>query len=175
MDYVWFLPKNSHRHGKCARDMSLQIPCYWGIAVFENSGIGGASFLFLFSICLYLCINFCCIWALRLTSLVLCIYLIVLKTFFIHYSSPCIWPRSAREVSYIMYKVSEVHFCKIRRKSYDRKRLLQHGSGAYCLWSIYGVRGTRMQPLIFVGCSVHYWVSCAINKRGFLRLHLPRF
>ena len=25
------------------------------------------------------------------------------------------------------------------------------------------VRGTRTQPLIFVGCSVHYWVSCAIK------------
>ena len=43
------------------------------------------------------------------------------------------------------------------------------------------VRGTRTQSLIFVGCSVHYWVSCAINKRGFLRLHfvdthvLPHF
>ena len=31
-----------------------------------------------------------------------------------------------------------------------------------------------MQPLISVGCSVHYWVSCAINKGGFLRLHLCR-
>ena len=26
------------------------------------------------------------------------------------------------------------------------------------------VRGTRTQPLICVGSSVHYWVSCAINK-----------
>ena len=40
-----------------------------------------------------------------------------------------------------------------------------------------------MQPLICVGCSVHYWVSCAINKRGFFEIcifvvvdtHLPRF
>ena len=40
-----------------------------------------------------------------------------------------------------------------------------------------------MQPLIFIGCSVHYWVSCAINKRGFFEIafvvvvdtHLPRF
>ena len=31
------------------------------------------------------------------------------------------------------------------------------------------VRGTRTQPLICVGCSVHYWVSWAINKRGFFR------
>ena len=37
----------------------------------------------------------------------------------------------------------------------------------------YCVRGTRMQPLICVGCSVHYWVSCAINK-VFLRLHFRR-
>ena len=28
--------------------------------------------------------------------------------------------------------------------------------------------------LIFVGCSVHYWVPCAINKGVFLRLHLCR-
>ena len=41
-----------------------------------------------------------------------------------------------------------------------------------------------MQPLICVGCSVHYWVSCAINKGGFFEIafflvvvdtHLPRF
>ena len=46
------------------------------------------------------------------------------------------------------------------------------------------VRGTRTQPLIFVGCSVHYWVSCAINKGGFFEIafflvvvdtHLPLF
>ena len=45
------------------------------------------------------------------------------------------------------------------------------------------VRGTRTQPLICVGCSVHYWVSCAINKGGFFDIafvvvvdtHLPRF
>ena len=28
------------------------------------------------------------------------------------------------------------------------------------------------QPLICFGWSVHYWVSCTINKGGFLRLHL---
>ena len=38
----------------------------------------------------------------------------------------------------------------------------------------YCVPFTRTQPLISVGCSVHYWVSCAINNRGFLRLHLCR-
>ena len=27
-----------------------------------------------------------------------------------------------------------------------------------------------MQPLICVGCSVHYWVSCAINKGGFFEI-----
>ena len=40
-----------------------------------------------------------------------------------------------------------------------------------------------MQPLICVGCSVHYWVSCAINKGGFFEIafvvvvdtHLPHF
>ena len=47
----------------------------------------------------------------------------------------------------------------------------------------YCVRVTRTQPLICVGCSVHYWVSCAINKGGFFEIafvvvvdtHLPRF
>ena len=37
--------------------------------------------------------------------------------------------------------------------------------------------------LICVGCSVHYWVTCAINKGGFFEIafsfvvdtHLPRF
>ena len=33
------------------------------------------------------------------------------------------------------------------------------------------VRGTRTQHLICVRCSVHYCVSCAINKGGFSRLH----
>ena len=40
----------------------------------------------------------------------------------------------------------------------------------------------RTQPLIGVGCSVHYWVSCAIIKVGFSEIafvvvnpHLPRF
>ena len=44
------------------------------------------------------------------------------------------------------------------------------------------IRGTRTQPLICVGCSVHYWVSCAINKEGFFEIaflvvdtHLSRF
>ena len=40
-----------------------------------------------------------------------------------------------------------------------------------------------MQPLICVEWSVQYWVSCAINKRGFFEIafiivvdtHLPRF
>ena len=34
----------------------------------------------------------------------------------------------------------------------------------------YCVRGTRPQPLICVGCSVHYWVSCAINKGRFFEI-----
>ena len=45
------------------------------------------------------------------------------------------------------------------------------------------VRGTRTQPLICAGCSVHYWVPYAINKGGFFEnafvvvvdTHLPRF
>ena len=48
---------------------------------------------------------------------------------------------------------------------------------------IFCVRGTRTQPLIFVGFSVHYWVSCAINEGGVFEIafvvivdtHLPRF
>ena len=32
------------------------------------------------------------------------------------------------------------------------------------------VRGTRTQPLICVGCSVHYWVSSAINKGAFFEI-----
>ena len=32
------------------------------------------------------------------------------------------------------------------------------------------VRSTRTQPLICVGCSLHYWVSCAINKGGFFKI-----
>ena len=41
--------------------------------------------------------------------------------------------------------------------------------------------GTRTQPLICVGRSVYYWVSCAINKGGFFEIgfvvdtHFPRF
>ena len=42
------------------------------------------------------------------------------------------------------------------------------------------VRGTRTQPLISVGCSVHYWLSCPIKKGVFLDCicidtRLPRF
>ena len=41
----------------------------------------------------------------------------------------------------------------------------------------------QTQPLICVGCFVHYWVSCAINKGGFFEIafvvvvdtHLTRF
>jgi len=47
---------------------------------------------------------------------------------------------------------------------------------------LYCVRDTKTQPLICVGCSVHYWVSCAINKGGFflafvvvVDTHLARF
>ena len=42
------------------------------------------------------------------------------------------------------------------------------GSGSSC------VLIPRTQPLICVGCYVHYWASCAINKGGFLRLHFRR-
>ena len=45
----------------------------------------------------------------------------------------------------------------------------------------YCVRGTRTQLLICLACSVHYWVSCAINRGVFFRdcicvgTHLPRY
>ena len=32
------------------------------------------------------------------------------------------------------------------------------------------VRGTRTQPLICVGCSVHYCIPCAINMGGFFEI-----
>ena len=41
--------------------------------------------------------------------------------------------------------------------------------------------GTRTQRLICVGCSVHYWMPCAINKGFFFKIafavdrHLPHF
>jgi len=52
-----------------------------------------------------------------------------------------------------------------------------------CSLAFQCVRGTRTQPLICVACSVHYWLSCAINKGGFFEIafvvvvdtHLPRF
>ena len=42
----------------------------------------------------------------------------------------------------------------------ERKMVIKH----HC------VRGTRTQPLICVGCFVHYWVSCAINKGGLFEI-----
>ena len=39
------------------------------------------------------------------------------------------------------------------------------------LSSCYCVQGTRTQPLICVGWSVHYWVACAINKVFFFKFH----
>ena len=38
------------------------------------------------------------------------------------------------------------------------------GSNDFC------VRGTIKQPLICVGCSVHYWVSCFINQGAFFEI-----
>ena len=57
-----------------------------------------------------------------------------------------------------------------------RRRRRRSSSSSSC------VRGTTTQPLICVGFSVHYWVSCEINKGGFFEIafvvvdtHLPRF
>ena len=51
------------------------------------------------------------------------------------------------------------------------------GDKQRALWYVMGfsgvvncVRGTRTQLLLSVGCSVHYWVFCAINKRGFFEI-----
>ena len=57
---------------------------------------------------------------------------------------------------------------------------LQHCNHTFLYIYLFNcVRGTRTQPLICVGCSVHYWVSCAINKGRFFRIcvdtHFPRF
>ena len=53
------------------------------------------------------------------------------------------------------------------------------------IYRFYCVRGTRTQPLICVGYSGHYWVTCAVNKGGFFKISfsfvvvvdtdLPRF
>ena len=67
----------------------------------------------------------------------------------------------------------------------ERSDLLYRTRYCYLLYysQDYCFRGTRTQPLICVGCFVHYWVSCAINKGGFFEIafvvvvdtHLPRF
>ena len=79
-----------------------------------------------------------------------------------------------------MVNLFSLNFCKlfvelsINGTYFDFMLVIHH----FCL------RGTRTQPLICVGCSVHYWVSCAINKGGCLEIvfvvvvvdtHLPRF
>ena len=63
--------------------------------------------------------------------------------------------------------------------------LLDFSASRMVSLSNYCVRGTRTQPLICVGCYVHYWVTCAINKGGFFEIsfsfvvvvdtRLPRF
>ena len=64
-----------------------------------------------------------------------------------------------------MVNLFSLNFCKlfvelsINGTYFDFMLVIHH----FCL------RGTRTQPLICVGCSVHYWVSCAINKGGFFR------
>ena len=44
--------------------------------------------------------------------------------------------------------------------NWSQETMIFHSSNC-CVW------GTRTQPLIFVGCSVHYWMFCAINKEDF--------
>ena len=57
-------------------------------------------------------------------------------------------------------------FCQPKVSYFDRnvkrKKLLVQKNNC--------VRDTRTQPLIYVGCCVHYWVSCAINKGEFFEI-----
>ena len=48
-----------------------------------------------------------------------------------------------------------------------------HGP-TYGRFMVFCVRGTWTQPVICVGCSVHYWVSCAISKGGFFEIAFAR-
>ena len=54
-------------------------------------------------------------------------------------------------------KEKETSLCPHKGHQFNRKTY-------YC------VPGTRTQPLICVGCSVPYWVSCAVNKGGFFEI-----
>ena len=47
---------------------------------------------------------------------------------------------------------------------HSRLNIMLQADANYC------VRGTRTQPLICVGSSVQYWVSCAIYKGGFFEI-----
>ena len=47
---------------------------------------------------------------------------------------------------------------------HSRLNIMLQADANYC------VRGTRTQPLICVGFSVQYWVSCAIYKGGFFEI-----
>ena len=85
-------------------------------------------------------------------------------------------PESKRKISQILDSLTWGDIDpKINKFSVKSKRV--NWASNYC------VRGTRTQPLICVGCSVHYWVPCAINKGSFFHIafvvvvdtHLPRF
>ena len=65
--------------------------------------------------------------------------------------------------SFFIYFIAKV-LCRVGIRAKEINGALEQFSGTQ------GVRGTRTQPLICVGCSVHYWVSCAINKGGFFEI-----
>ena len=85
-----------------------------------------------------------------------------------------------------MHFIVSLDFLFSREKCFHISPTLGHGSPSiyfqYLILSLFNhliintifinncVRGTRTQPLICVGYSVHYWMSCAINKGGFFEI-----
>ena len=68
--------------------------------------------------------------------------------------------------------------CGTFSKKEKETSLCPHKGHQFNRKTYYCVPGTRTQPLICVGCSVPYWVSCAINKGGYFVVvdtHLPHF
>ena len=72
--------------------------------------------------------------------------------------------------------------CGTFSKKEKETSLCPHKGHQFNRKTYYCVPGTRTQPLICVGCSVPYWVSCAIIEGGFFEIaffvvidtHLPR-
>ena len=60
--------------------------------------------------------------------------------------------------------------CGTFSKKEKETSLCPHKGHQFNRKTYYCVPGTRTQPLICVGCSVPYWVSCAVNKGGFFEI-----